>query len=164
MTTREIEATIERLRAETDKSIPSVLDIANAFMGTDERWTPSTMRDALIELLETARDSIQPPKDVNGEIIHMGDKVQHVSKGEGGEPFLVYGMTRDMESDGRWEVYDIEGHSYAPVTCRICHEPTIEDVLREFLSAAEDATRKGYSEVPDEVYTEYANKLKEMQA
>ena len=65
--------TIERLKAVSGNY--GAHDINVAFMGS-EIWYPSELRDALVKLLETARDSVPMHVDRNGEVIRVGDKVE----------------------------------------------------------------------------------------
>lgn len=148
---------IKRLKEVPDGTM-GVYRAANALMG-GEPWGPDDFRDTLVEVLESARDSIPLPKDTNGEVIRLGDKLQYnLTKGKS---FEVKGMAIDAELNG-WEVYNVNGCAYSPDTCRHRHKPTIEDVLHEFMNDAYDAMRTGHREVLDETYSEYAEKLREV--
>lgn len=150
------DASIERL-----KDVPvdhSSYAIATAFMGNGS-WSGSDFRDALIELLRTARDSVLLPKDVNGEVIHMGDRLQRkLDLCNWSKPFEICGMAIDIESRG-WEVYDKDGVTYMTTGCRHYNEPTIDDVLREFANKVYATHYVGVHMSIDEIIEAYAKRL-----
>ena len=71
------------------------------------------------------------PKDADGEPIHVGDVMDsRVDYLFDGKPFTVRALV--LCEDG-WEVADGRfGNRYEPDSLRHHHEPTVEDVLREF--------------------------------
>ena len=96
------------------------------------------------------------PKDADGEPIHIGDvmdsKVDYLFDGK---PFTVRGLV--LCEDG-WEVTDGRfGNRYKPDSLRHHHEPTVEDVLREFFSRYVTTKPK---EEDDAILAEYAAKLR----
>ena len=145
---------IERLR----KVRPRLTsDVGEAFMGGVR--TSSEFRDALVELLETARDSIALPMDMDGVVIRVGDRLQHkLDEWEWGKPFVVFGMTTDIDSD-EWEIYNENGCVYNESTCRHYCEPVIEDVLREFANKVYATHYVGMHMSIDEIIEAYAKRL-----
>lgn len=110
---------------------------------------------AIRELNNLADASVLLPVDADGVPIRVGDvmdsKVDYLFDGK---PFTVRALV--LCEDG-WEVGDGRfGNRYEPDSLRHHHEPTVEDVLREFALAVckDDALtiRKG-------VVDEYAAKL-----
>ena len=99
---------------------------------------------------------VRLPKDADGEYIHIGDVME--SKGSdflfGEASFEVRSMRCD---EWGWEVYDRLGDRYAPSLLCHYHEPTVEDVLREFALAVckDDALT-----IRKDVVDEYAAKLR----
>jgi hypothetical protein len=86
---------------------------------------------AIRELNNLADGSVLLPVDADGVPIHIGDvmdsKVDYLFDGK---PFTVRGLV--LCEDG-WEVTDGRfGNRYKPDSLRHHHEPTVEDVLREF--------------------------------
>lgn len=76
---------------------------------------------------------VKLPVDADGEPIHVGERVQLI----GNDPSTVSHMS--LADDG-WRVYvkydgGIGTGSGEPKRIRHYHEPTVEDVLREFASA-----------------------------
>ena len=114
--------------------------------------------DALKEHHAWAPEShyVMLPKDADGVPIHIGDvmdsKVDYLFDGK---PFTVRGLV--LCEDG-WEVTDGRfGNRYKPDSLRHHHEPTVEDVLHEFVGKAlcvSDVVGE------DELVTEYAAKLR----
>jgi len=92
------------------------------------------------------------PMDADGEVIHVGDKMAY-----GDHVFMVCGVGR--ESDVSSVYYTEEGgyDAYIAGVCHHYHKPTVEEVLREFAVACEDAGNAG-PEV-QRLAGEYAKKL-----
>lgn len=65
------------------------------------------------------------PVDADGEVIHIGDMMEWY---QGGNVFTVTALHLVSRE---WEVWGDDAE-YAPDECRHHHEPTVEDVLREF--------------------------------
>lgn len=98
---------------------------------------------------------VRLPKDADGEYIHIGDRVEDNER-----------VVRIVLTDGSWEpsVY-IETlpnvlHEYFCHEISHYHEPTVEDVLREFYVYAERGKERHREDVDDAVLAEYAAKLK----
>lgn len=163
---------IERLRAiePSDYVGSAVVEVVWAFMGGNV--SAMELRDTIIALLEQADPDgwtdeqlseyglVRLPKDRDGEVIRIGDTVWD-----------------DSDDPYEWTVIGIgigDVAPHFPIRCaneqfetgfkteQITHRPpvTVKSVLREFLSDSEDAMRKGYDEVPHEVFAEYAKRLR----
>ena len=107
------------------------------------------------------------PRDVDGEQWHIGDLAQSVLFptfkpkkvcGFGtinGKPVVFYvsesGTGHSSEKHTGWD--------YAE-NVRLCHEPTVEGVLREFLMRCETLVLGGYKDIPQGMFDEYAAKLR----
>lgn len=161
-----IQEAIERLKKVTGKSmaLPSVLDIAHAFMGNDS-WTVPYLRDALVELLETARDSIPLPKDADGETIHVGDVMVNPSEYK----FETYGVgwCGDVALIFCNEPDDDTYTVYVASACRHYREPSIKDMLVEFqMKSCKAYSSHSSGEGGDSMTTlvnEYVEKIRALQ-
>lgn len=157
-----IQEAIERLKKVTGKSmaLPSVLDIAHAFMGNDS-WTMPYLRDALVELLETARDSIPLPKDADGETIHVGD----VMANSLGYKFEAWGVGYGGSDGNVGIVFCNEPDGYGCYIAEGCHhyKPTVEDMLREFADKITDLLTSGTESLYEETIAEYVEKIRALQ-
>lgn len=157
---------IERMRAHCN----STYDVMMAFMGWDT-VSPSqdycgNFKSALIDLLERSDPNdwtderlrewglVRLPVDANGEAINIGDTIR---EDEDGHTFRVDGFELIR---GEWFAYEYYGIRAPASLCHRLPPVTVESVLREFLSDSEDAMRKGYDEVPREVFAEYAKRLR----
>jgi hypothetical protein len=99
---------------------------------------------------------IRLPKDANGEYIHIRDVMEPNGSN------LLFGQTsfevRAIRyNEGGWEVYSRLGDRYATSLLRHHHEPTVEDVLREFGEKYCDTVAG--SDKERELFAEYAAKL-----
>lgn len=160
MTEDKIQEAIERLKA-INAECKSIYDVVDAYMGKEIACAMDaiTFRDALIELLETARDSIPLPKDKNGETIHMDDMMESCG--------YRYPIRRlfYFSDKGCWRVggSSIDPMSltglYAPEVLRHYHEPTIDDVLREFADKVYATHYVGMHMSIDEIIEAYAKRL-----
>jgi hypothetical protein len=119
----------DRLKCELDRVLgeldgmhktDGISDNSSGFMQNAEHhaWAPES-------------HYVMLPKDADGVPIHIGDvmdsKVDYLFDGK---PFTVRGLV--LCEDG-WEVTDGRfGNRYKPDSLRHHHEPTVEDVLREF--------------------------------
>lgn len=100
------------------------------------------------------KSMVELPRDADGEPIHVGDKVVEVD-----EPAVPRTVTSiNLVGDGWW-VY-INGVGRRSDKYRHVKQPTVEDVLRQFLGECESAANIGYDEVPQEVFDDYATKLR----
>jgi hypothetical protein len=72
-------------------------------------------------------------------------------------------MYEDCRFDGKWYVrgHDMSAPWMDADRVRHYHRPTVREILRDFLAEAEDAMRKGYDGIPDEIYDEYDQRLRE---
>ena len=95
------------------------------------------------------------PVDIDDVPVHMRDKMVFINPDESvSEPFVVEGF----ESLDMWLVYYEDSHRFVvnPAHTRHYHEPTVEDVLREFASRWDDPTHYAKGELVEE----YAAKLR----
>ena len=119
--------TIERLKAVSGNY--GAHDINVAFMGS-EIWYPSELRDALVKLLETARDSVPMPVDRNGEVIRVGDKVEWNDA-----TFEVRRVLVHLLYDDAVEYHAVLDSQYEyhvhPDALTHHHEPTVDEILDE---------------------------------
>ena len=109
--------------------------------------------------LDAARDRdgyIALPVDADCEPIHVGDEMECWDD-RSIEPFEVRSLVFDGET---WTVCDRLGPQVIPRYLRHRKQPTVEDVLRQFLGECESARNLGYDDVPQEVFAEYATKLR----
>lgn len=143
--------TIERLKkGDTIRSF----DVVEAFMGNNS-WTTEEFRDELVELLETARDSVRGPLDADGEMWHSGD----MSDSNWG---VIEGIAYD---DGQWFVsgHDMSAPWVPADSIRHYHKPTVDDVMHELEGKWNDVVDNG-GDVNDTaaLIIEYAEKLREL--
>ena len=101
------------------------------------------------------------PKDADGMFVHVGDEMCGYGCSDGGvycqaviNNRMILVGTNPISAKS-WMLWSASG-------CRHYHKPTVVELLHMFLSESEDAMRKGYDEVPDEIYAEYAEKLREV--
>jgi len=94
------------------------------------------------------------PLDADGEVIHVGDKMAY-----GDDVFMVCGVGR--ENGVAAVYYTTEGgyDAYIASVCHHYHKPTVEDVLREFAIACEDADNAGPTVAA--LIDEYAKRIRE---
>lgn len=130
--------------------------VANHYSGwTSKQAKGFAIADCIDEAV--ASEYVRLPKDVDGEYIHIGDAMNsNVDHLFDGRPFEVRAMRYD---EGGWEVYDRLGDRYVPSALRHHHEPTVEDVLRDFAYCCEEgATEQSI----DKTITEYAKRIEEV--
>ena len=146
-------------------------DIIDSFMGSDS--TVDDFEEKLVELLKYADVSnrsdgelreaglMRVPKDADGMFVHVGDEMCGYGCSDGGvycqaviNNRMILVGTNPISAKS-WMLWSASG-------CRHYHKPTVVELLHMFLSESEDAMRKGYDEVPDEIYAEYAEKLREL--
>lgn len=87
---------------------------------------------AIRELNSLAGASVLLPVDADGVPIRIGDTLHDDCSNEPCSLFEVEYM--QLKKDG-WMVVDKAGWCHYPTECRHHHEPTVEDVLREFTHA-----------------------------
>ena len=96
---------------------------------------------------------VELPVDANGEYIHIGDVMEVINSKQRAEACYM-----QMGPSGTWAVGLTKNcHWYDTESLRHHHAPTVEDVLREFALACEDAGNAG-PEV-ERIAAEYAAKL-----
>lgn len=71
---------------------------------------------------------VELPKDADGEYIHVGDVLT-----DDEYKFKVFELA--AFGDGSWSIRNEDGNAWAACDVTHHHEPTVEDVLREFASA-----------------------------
>lgn len=101
------------------------------------------------------------PRDADGEYVYVGDVMEDAD----GEVFTVssidYGFHLPNRESAAWMLWSIDAEFNEPADqCRHHHEPTVEDVLREFAEKITDSQIPGMRPTYDEVIAEYAAKLR----
>ena len=98
-------------------------------------------------------EMVELPKDADGEYIHIGDVMEWC---DSGETLTVAGIGSDV-------LFYIDG-AYAEWAAarnkRHHHEPTVEDVLREFAEKVIDSQIPSVHPTYEDAITEYAAKLR----
>ena len=97
------------------------------------------------------------PTDADGVPIRVGDKV---TEHEDGHTFKVDGF---MDWDGEWWVFMRDGIQAPASRCTHYHDPTVEDVLREFTDEVWNRCCEGATASDsgiDELVAECAAKLR----
>ena len=97
--------------------------------------------------------TVELPKDADGEYIHIGDVMEWCDSGE----------TLTVEGIGRDVLFYIDGENAewaAARNKRHHHEPTVEDVLREFAEKITDSQIPGVHPTYEESIAEYSAKLR----
>ena len=161
MTSDEIRATIDRLKAMPCDDTQSVYVVTGTFMDMDMNGSYSAigLRNRLIGLLEQADPDthMELPRDADGVPINIGDEMQW----SGGDRFSVVAIGDDA-------VYfdDGDGYEYStPDDVRHYHKPTFEDVVRDMLNDVVcmfDASGGCSAWMTDTKVHEYAEKLREV--
>ena len=98
-------------------------------------------------------EMVELPKDKDGEYIHIGDVMEWCDSGE----------TLTVEGIGSDVLFYIDGENAewaAARNKRHHHEPTVEDVLREFAEKVIDSQIPSVHPTYEEAITEYAAKLR----
>ena len=113
------------------------------------------------ELAEAARGCIQLPKDADGETIRIGELVDEMLPFGGyaaPAPVDTMELSRGASGYGWMVKLDAENRSFiSPKLLRHHHEPTVEDVLREFV----DEFNRDDTELCDgEIIERFAAKLR----
>lgn len=88
---------------------------------------------------------IELPRDANGEVIHIGDKITYhgLCERHQGKVLDVKGIMSLSDGIDAVLVYDTELVKLYANNCRHYHKPTVEDVLREFAIACENTGNAG---------------------
>jgi len=98
-------------------------------------------------------EMMELPKDADDEYIHIGDVMEWCDSGE----------TLTVEGIGSDVLFYIDGENAewaAARNKRHHHEPTVEDVLREFAEKVIDSQIPSVHPTYEEAITEYAAKLR----
>jgi len=106
------------------------------------------------ELLE--HGLVRMPKDADGEYIHVGDVLT-----DGEYTFRVDELA--AFGDGSWSIRNEDGNAWAACDVTHRHEPTVEDVLREFTDEVWNRCCEGATASDsgiDELVAECAAKLR----
>lgn len=166
MTNEEIKAAIKRLEEMEPSdyvgtSMAEVVNVMWEFMGGMVFGVE--LRDMLIDLLRQydSNTSMALPVDADGIPIRVGEEVCGYDHPNGGvychaivNPCVIaVGDMCDYSNSKGWALWNT-------LDVRHYHKPTVESVLRMFLAESEEAARKGYDDVPEEVFAEYATKLR----
>jgi uncharacterized protein YuzE len=165
VTHEEIASAIERLRRLPEKSAYKSTEIVNAI--ADCPWSYD-----FIDLLEQAdpETHVALPVDADGEVIHIGDKVESDTSEDGtvfGIEYFEGGCVRIAVRPHNWDVptwHDPEKyHRY--------RKPTIEDVLVDYHKECQlHASELGFVTDEDrerawrDIATTFAERLREMMA
>lgn len=121
----------------------------------------SEYQKAIRELNNLADDSVLLPVDADGEYVHIGDVMEDAD----GEVFTVssidYGFHMSPNREvACWMLLSIDAEFDEPADqCRHHHEPTVDDVLREFAEKIIDSQIPGMRPTYDEAIAEYAKRL-----
>ena len=128
-----------------------LLAIADRIDAAYDEAITSVMNDALYYANDKDMAElgwIRLPVDANNEYIRVGDRIQVCDTG------IVFDVTLLRLINSGWVVNPV---NFVPSDLRHYREPTVEDVLREFALACEDAGNAG-PEV-ERIAAEYAAKL-----
>ena len=93
---------------------------AESWMRGHDAWAAIDRGDEMAE-----HGWIRLPKDADGEYIHVGDVLT-----DGEYKFKVFELA--AFGDGSWSIRNEDGNAWAACDVTHHHEPTVEDVLREF--------------------------------
>ena len=131
-----------------------LLEIADRIDGAHDRAIMSAMNDALYHANDESMAElgwVRLPKDADGEYIRVGDVLDGY-----GKTIEVVDMRQGRSG---WVLISRDGNGYADTFAFTHHRaPTVEDVLREFALACEDAGNAG-PEV-ERIAAEYAARLR----
>jgi hypothetical protein len=160
MTHEQIKDTIVRLRELGDIGRITSFDIVDAVYDSGNNYK---VRDALIAILEQADPDthMELPRDADGKVIHIGDEVDGVHREDGTVMGIQYYEGVGVLIAVRPRNWDTPSWC-DPAEYRHHHKPTVRETLRKFLAESEDAMRKGYDEVPEEIYDEYEKRLRKV--
>ena len=109
-----------------------------------------------IDLMD-ASGWIRLPKDADGEYINIGDVVVGKEDGEDDFIFEVYEIA--FFPDGSCNIRAANDYGFDPWQVSHHHEPTVEDVLREFAEKVTDSQIPGVHPTYEEAIAEYAQRL-----
>ena len=139
-----------------------IVDVAES-LGVDTMLPDEDVYEAL---LESAEGCIQLPKDADGVPFHVGELVDEMLPFGGyaaPAPIDTMELSRGASGYGWMVKLDAENRaSISPSLLRHHHEPTVENVLREFAANIADVLGGDDFKLDDndELYAEYAAKLR----
>lgn len=113
----DLEHIADRIDAEHERQC------AESWMRGHDAWAAIDRGDEMAE-----HGWIRLPKDADGEYIHVGDVLT-----DGEYKFKVFELA--AFGDGSWSIRNEDGDAWAACDVTHHHEPTVDDVLREFASA-----------------------------
>ena len=113
----DLEHIADRIDAEHERQC------AESWMRGHDAWAAIDRSDEMAE-----HGWIRLPKDADGEYIHVGDVLT-----DGEYKFKVFELA--AFGDGSWSIRNEDGDAWAACDVTHHHEPTVDDVLREFASA-----------------------------
>ena len=113
----DLEHIADRIDAEHERQC------AESWMRGHDAWAAIDRGDEMAE-----HGWIRLPKDADGEYIHVGDVLT-----DGEYKFKVFELA--AFGDGSWSIRNEGGNAGAACDVTHHHEPTVDDVLREFASA-----------------------------
>ena len=122
-------------------------DLCGGIIDSDDKAELHTLTDRIDS------EMVELPKDADGEYIHIGDVMEWCDSGE----------TLTVEGIGSDVLFYIDGENAewtAARNKRHHHEPTVEDVLREFAEKVIDSQIPSVHPTYEEAITEYAAKLR----
>ena len=142
--------------ASQDQHIEKLTKIADRIDAEHEKAITAAHSNGITEYGSmVAHEYVKLPVDADGEVIHIGDRVENNER-----------VVRIVLTDGSCEpsVY-VEMlpnvlHEYFCNEISHYHEPTVEDVLREFFSRYVRYVKTNPKEEDDAIIAEYAAKLR----
>lgn len=140
-----------RAWAKEHLSRSSILAIADRIDAEHEK-AEQDLIDANNQMEQLCECSIRLPVDADGEYIHVGDVLT-----DGEYKFKVFELA--AFGDGSWSIRDENGNAWAACGVTHHHEPTVEDVLREFAEKITDSQIPDVHPTYEEAIAEYAAKL-----
>ena len=102
---------------------------------------------------EVAERYMELPLDADGVPIRVGDVLT-----DGEYKFKVFELA--AFGDGSWSIRNEDGNAWAACDVTHHHEPTVEDVLREFAEKIIDSQIPNVHPTYEEAIAEYAAKLR----
>lgn len=95
------------------------------------------------------------PLDMNGEQVHLGDKVHDC---EDGYDFTVDGFVIWGDSM-RWWVYQDESVQYPLDRCTLIKQPSVKDLLYEMYDRLDEPSGDDQNKHAEEIIAEYVDRL-----
>ncbi len=107
-----------------------------------------------------ASEYVRLPRDADGEVIHIGDVMDNTHK-RGFAAKTVIGISYHEGGKMCVRVDEDELRWHDPLKLHHHHEPTVEDVLREFV---DEFNRDDTELCDDEIIERFAGRIKEVMA